>query len=60
MFWFWLNLLVLFAGLKIITTLLGGGAGTDGIDKVDNGNVSPMQVCDLSISFFLYNKKQNV
>lgn len=34
-------------GLKIFTTLLGGGAGNDGIDKVDNGNASPMQVCAL-------------
>lgn len=32
-------------GLKIITTILGGGAqGGDGIDKVDNGASSPMQV----------------
>lgn len=30
-------------GLKIITTLLGGGAVNDGIDKVDNGGASPMQ-----------------
>ncbi|XP_004928246.1 uncharacterized protein LOC101745570 isoform X1 [Bombyx mori] len=29
-------------GLKILTALLGGGAATDGIDKVDNGS-SPMQ-----------------
>lgn len=34
----------LLAGLKIFTTLLGGGANTDGIDKVDNGNTGPMQV----------------
>lgn len=32
-----------FSGLKIFTTLLGGGAGNDGIDKVDSGG-SPMQV----------------
>lgn len=33
----------MFAGLKIINALLGGGAPSDGIDKVDNGG-SPMQV----------------
>lgn len=32
------------AGLKIVTSLLGGGASNDGIDKVDNGG-SPIQVC---------------
>ncbi|XP_055904172.1 uncharacterized protein LOC129939986 isoform X1 [Eupeodes corollae] len=35
----WAN--VISVGLKIINTLLGGGAPSDGIDKVDNG--SPMQ-----------------
>lgn len=37
------------SGLRIINTLLGGGAPSDGIDKVDNGG-SPMQVIDRSIS----------
>lgn len=38
----WAN--IISVGLKIITALLGGGgANSDGIDKVDNGN-SPMQV----------------
>lgn len=43
-----LNLAKIFlTGLKIITTLLGGGGGgTDGIDKVDNGG-SPMQVISI-------------
>ncbi|KAL3265977.1 hypothetical protein HHI36_010166 [Cryptolaemus montrouzieri] len=36
----WANLLA--AGLKILTAILGGGAATEGIDKVDNGG-SPMQ-----------------
>ncbi|KAL7033077.1 hypothetical protein ACKWTF_007480 [Chironomus riparius] len=36
----WAN--IISVGLKIITALLGGGNGGDGIDKVDNGN-SPMQ-----------------
>ncbi|XP_067633388.1 uncharacterized protein [Eurosta solidaginis] len=36
----WAN--VISIGLKIINTLLGGGAPSDGIDKVDNGG-SPMQ-----------------
>ena len=37
----WANFLTV--GLKILTAILGGGAGGgDGIDKVDNG--SPMQV----------------
>lgn len=32
-------------GLKLITTILGGGGQqADGIDKVDNGPTSPMQV----------------
>jgi hypothetical protein len=33
---------LLTVGLKILTAILGGGTGGDGIDKVDNG--SPMQV----------------
>lgn len=35
-----------YLGLRIFTTLLGGGATNDGIDKVDNGGGggSPMQV----------------
>nr|CAD7269924.1 unnamed protein product [Timema shepardi] len=37
----WANFLSV--GLKILTAILGGGVGGDGIDKVDNGN-SPMQV----------------
>jgi len=41
----WAN--IISVGLKIITALLGGGAQSDGIDKVDNGN-SPMQVTDQS------------
>ncbi|XP_044748667.1 uncharacterized protein LOC123309558 isoform X2 [Coccinella septempunctata] len=36
----WANLLA--AGLKILTAILGGGASSEGIDKVDNGG-SPMQ-----------------
>jgi len=36
----WANIISM--GLKIINTLLGGGAPSDGIDKVDNG-ASPMQ-----------------
>ncbi|KAI5646362.1 hypothetical protein NE865_01824 [Phthorimaea operculella] len=36
----WANLLTM--GLKILTAILGGGASSDGIDKVDNGS-SPMQ-----------------
>jgi len=36
----WANFLTV--GLKILTAILGGGTGGDGIDKVDNG--SPMQV----------------
>lgn len=38
----WANLISV--GLRIVTSLLGGGAGNDGIDKVDNGGGSPMQV----------------
>lgn len=37
----WANIISI--GLRIITTLLGGNNG-DGIDKVDNGAVGPMQV----------------
>lgn len=37
----WANLFSM--GLKILTAILGGGASSDGIDKVDNGS-SPMQV----------------
>lgn len=37
----WANLLSV--GLKILTAILGGGGGGDGIDKVDNGS-SPLQV----------------
>ncbi|XP_073946149.1 uncharacterized protein isoform X2 [Choristoneura fumiferana] len=36
----WANLFSM--GLKILTAILGGGASSDGIDKVDNGS-SPMQ-----------------
>lgn len=36
----WANLISM--GLKILTAILGGGASSEGIDKVDNG--SPMQV----------------
>ncbi|XP_043950106.1 uncharacterized protein LOC108031160 isoform X2 [Drosophila biarmipes] len=36
----WAN--VISMGLRIINTLLGGGAPSDGIDKIDNGG-SPMQ-----------------
>ncbi|CAH0625417.1 unnamed protein product [Chrysodeixis includens] len=36
----WANLLSI--GLKFLTAILGGGASSDGIDKVDNGS-SPMQ-----------------
>ncbi|KQS39204.1 uncharacterized protein Dere_GG17159, isoform D [Drosophila erecta] len=43
----WAN--VISMGLRIINTLLGGGAPSDGIDKVDNGG-SPMQVISRSIS----------
>lgn len=38
----WANLISV--GLRIVTSLLGGGAVNDGIDKVDNGGGSPMQV----------------
>ena len=45
----WAN--IISVGLKIITALLGGGgANSDGIDKVDNGN-SPMQVRKLDLKF---------
>lgn len=39
------------SGLRIINTLLGGGAPSDGIDKVDNGG-SPMQVIGLFVILF--------
>lgn len=40
-------------GLRIFTTLLGGGATNDGIDKVDNGGGgSPMQVKEFFDWFF--------
>lgn len=39
-------------GLRIINTLLGGGAPSDGIDKVDNGG-SPMQVICPNLSFII-------
>lgn len=38
----WANLISV--GLRIVTSLLGGGATSDGIDKVDNGGGSPLQV----------------
>jgi hypothetical protein len=39
----WAN--IISVGLKIISALLGGGAASDGIDKVDNGGAAgPMQV----------------
>lgn len=42
------------SGLKIITTLLGGGPTSDGIDKVDNGGGgSPMQVLEELLPKFL-------
>ncbi|KAK9875660.1 hypothetical protein WA026_009457 [Henosepilachna vigintioctopunctata] len=40
----WANLLA--AGLKILTAILGGGTGGEGIDKVDNGG-SPMQFVNI-------------
>ncbi|XP_045479830.1 uncharacterized protein LOC123684577 isoform X3 [Harmonia axyridis] len=40
----WANLLA--AGLKILTAILGGGATSEGIDKVDNGG-SPMQFVNI-------------
>lgn len=44
--------MILGQGLRIITTLLGGGVSNDGIDKVDNGGGgSPMQVCKLNWTF---------
>ncbi|XP_064215151.1 uncharacterized protein LOC664266 isoform X4 [Tribolium castaneum] len=44
----WANLLSV--GLKILTAILGGGAGgnSDGIDKVDNG--SPMQFINIVVN----------
>ncbi|CAH1719569.1 unnamed protein product [Chironomus riparius] len=43
----WAN--IISVGLKIITALLGGGNGGDGIDKVDNGN-SPMQFISIVLN----------
>ncbi|XP_047508224.1 uncharacterized protein LOC125051735 isoform X2 [Pieris napi] len=43
----WANLLSM--GLKILTAILGGGASSDGIDKVDNGN-SPMQFINIVVN----------
>ncbi|XP_053679014.1 uncharacterized protein LOC128729452 isoform X2 [Anopheles nili] len=43
----WAN--VISVGLKIITTLLGGGGAGDGIDKVDNGG-SPMQFINIVVN----------
>lgn len=44
--------LKLILGLRIITTLLGGGVTNDGIDKVDNGGGTPMQVSLFLILIF--------
>lgn len=49
---FILNYLNLNSGLKIVTTLLGGGTVNDGIDKVDNGGGSPMQVKIIKLEVF--------
>uniref|UniRef100_A0A0C9RB96 MdeA protein n=1 Tax=Fopius arisanus TaxID=64838 RepID=A0A0C9RB96_9HYME len=38
----WSNLLAM--GLRVITVILGGPQGPDGVDKVDNAQSSPMQV----------------
>ncbi|XP_021193787.1 uncharacterized protein LOC110378728 isoform X2 [Helicoverpa armigera] len=43
----WANLLSM--GLKILTAILGGGASSDGIDKVDNGS-SPMQFINIVVN----------
>ncbi|XP_044748669.1 uncharacterized protein LOC123309558 isoform X4 [Coccinella septempunctata] len=43
----WANLLA--AGLKILTAILGGGASSEGIDKVDNGG-SPMQFVNILVN----------
>jgi hypothetical protein len=42
----WANFLTV--GLKILTAILGGGTGGDGIDKVDNG--SPMQFINIVVN----------
>ncbi|KAF9424267.1 hypothetical protein HW555_000660 [Spodoptera exigua] len=47
----WANLLSM--GLKILTAILGGGASSDGIDKVDNGS-SPMQTVLLLACFRVF------
>lgn len=52
----WAN--IISVGLKIITALLGGGAQSDGIDKVDNGN-SPMQVTDYKSKNFFFHKNSH-
>lgn len=45
----WAN--VISIGLRIFTTLLGGGATNDGIDKVDNGGGgSPMQFINIVVN----------
>ncbi|XP_047998045.1 uncharacterized protein LOC125235511 isoform X4 [Leguminivora glycinivorella] len=43
----WANLFSM--GLKILTAILGGGAPSDGIDKVDNGS-SPMQFINIVVN----------
>ncbi|XP_075977287.1 uncharacterized protein LOC142977328 isoform X2 [Anticarsia gemmatalis] len=43
----WANLFSM--GLKILTAILGGGAASDGIDKVDNGS-SPMQFINIVVN----------
>jgi hypothetical protein len=43
----WANIISI--GLRIITTLLGGNTG-DGIDKVDNGAVGPMQFINIVVN----------
>ncbi|XP_063364905.1 uncharacterized protein LOC134653469 isoform X4 [Cydia amplana] len=43
----WANLFSM--GLKILTAILGGGASSDGIDKVDNGS-SPMQFINIVVN----------
>ncbi|XP_011306926.1 uncharacterized protein [Fopius arisanus] len=41
----WSNLLAM--GLRVITVILGGPQGPDGVDKVDNAQSSPMQFINL-------------
>ncbi|XP_038212914.1 uncharacterized protein LOC123697118 isoform X2 [Colias croceus] len=43
----WANFITM--GLKILTAILGGGASSDGIDKVDNGS-SPMQFINIVVN----------